>query len=90
MFLDFDNYFINLAKVTGIDPASEFPHSDVWDLFITMDDTDADSETIWLYKGFQGTDHAYAFRNAVLRFACTQGVCTKNDMDQIYEATRPG
>ena len=89
MFLDFDNYFINLAKVSDIEPASEFPATDVWDLFITMDDADADSETIWLYKGFHGTDHAYAFRNAVLRFACTQGVCTRKDMDQIYAATDP-
>jgi hypothetical protein len=88
VFLEFGNYFVNLAKVDDINPTSEFPDTDVWDLYIEMDRPGSDP--IPLRSGFKGVEHAKAFKRAVLRHACTTGLCTGEDMDQIFAATKPG
>lgn len=87
MFLEFDNYFVNLAKVDNINPASESPDTDVWALFIETDRPGSDP--IPLRSGFKGLRHAEAFKRAVIRHACTTGLCTGEDMDQIFTATMP-
>lgn len=88
MFLEFDNHFINLAKVDRINAASESQAEDKWDLFIEMDRPE--SEPIRLRSGFVRLSHAQAFKRAVVRHACTTGLCTGEDMDQIFMATKPG
>lgn len=88
MFLEFDGYFINLAKINNIKASTESWQTDVWDLSIDMGSDDG--ETIWLLKGFDGLAHAEEFRRAVIRHACTTGLCTGEDMDQIFLSTRPG
>lgn len=88
MFLEFDNYFVNLAKVDFIGEASEKASDDVWDLYIYMEDPDSDP--ILFRSGFIGLEHAKAFRQSVIRFACTTGLATGEDLDRIFLESMPG
>ncbi|MFD1211584.1 hypothetical protein ACFQ36_05965 [Arthrobacter sp. GCM10027362] len=87
MFLEFDGYFVNLAKVDDITPASEHPDEDRWDLFVELDDPE--SVPIPLRSGFLSLEHAETFRRALIRHACTTGLSTDEDMDRIFLETMP-
>ena len=52
MFLEFDGYFINLAKINNIKASTEAWEADVWDLSIDMGSDDG--ETIGSSKGSTG------------------------------------
>lgn len=88
MFLEFDEHFINLAKVDNIAVSTDVDQPDVWELSIEMGDDLGD--TIWLREGFSSLAHAEAFKRAVIRHACTTGLCTGDDMDKIFKVTQLG
>lgn len=87
MFLEFGTYFINLAKVDFIGATAEDPDAGVWDMFIYMDNPE--TEPIRMMAGLEGLGHAAAFRQAVIRHACTTGLATEEDLARIYRQTLP-
>lgn len=87
MFLEFDGYFINLARVVDIGFDSE-EGAGSWDLFVYLDIPDA--AAIPMRSGFTGANHAEAFRRAVVRHACTTGLATEADLDRIFLESMPG
>lgn len=87
MFLEFDGYFINLAKVVDIGFDTDVGAGS-WDLFVYLDIPDA--AAIRMRSGFTGASHAEAFRRAVVRHACTAGLATETDLDRIFLESMPG
>jgi hypothetical protein len=92
MFLEFDNYTVNLAQVAfiglGIDTI-ERDHGDepsvrLWIHF------DNDGDPISLPQRFETEGHANTFKRQVIRQALAKGVLDAADLESIFYETKPG
>ncbi|CAH0216843.1 hypothetical protein SRABI83_02281 [Arthrobacter sp. Bi83] len=90
MFVEIDDYVVNLARVDNIaisccvDDTEENP----WDLSIEIGDDFELRDPVWLRQGFSTENRAKRFRQDVIRRAFATGICTAEDMDEIFEVAQ--
>ena len=90
MFVEIDDYVVNLATVDNIAVSRcvDDTETNPWDLSIEIGDDFELRDPVWLRQGFSTENHAKIFRQNVIRRAFATGICTAEDMDEIFEVAQ--